>query len=132
MGLQGSAAGILEPVRNHSCKRRTCPCTTVARLDRGGYLAVHPKRKDSDPEHVFRPRRETFSFTRLQSDHASDRKQRVHHRRDHCRTRSDKNNRARWSRARPLSAKRNAEVSVKRIFMSVERNAQRITSNAQR
>src|SRR6266496_1178807 len=131
MGLQGSAAGILEPVRNHSCKRRTCPCTTVARLDRGGYLAVHPARKDSDSEHVFRPSRETFSFTRLQSDHASDRKQRIYYRRDHCRTRSDKNNRARWSCAGSLRTQRDAKTEGERLLMITDANAQRSTSSIQ-
>src|SRR6266478_388445 len=132
MGLQGPAAVILESVRNYSCKSRTCPCTTVARLDRGGYLAVHPAGKNSDPEHVFRPSRETFSFARLQSDHASDRKQSVHYRRDHCRTRSDKNNRARRACAGSLRTQRDAKTERERLLMTRDANAQRSTSNVQR
>ena len=49
MGLQRSAAGILEPIRNHRCERRTCSGAAIARLDRGRYLALRPTREHSHP-----------------------------------------------------------------------------------
>ena len=63
-----------------SWQRRTRPRAAVARLDRGRYLALHPARKHSHPENVFRAKRKTFSLVRLQSHYASDREQRLHHR----------------------------------------------------
>ena len=78
-----------------ACKRRTRPRAAVARLDRGGHLALHPARKHSDSENVFRAKRKTISFVRLQSDHAANREQR--------RRRSTKSS-PNWKRQRRASA----------------------------
>src|SRR6202048_483797 len=132
MGLQGSAAGVLGTVRDDVGKRRARARPTAARLDRGGRLALYPARKHSDAANVFRAERKAFSFARLQRHHTPDRKQRVEHRRNHHRTRSNKNNRAGGPRPGPLRAQRDAEAARQRIFVMQKANVQRSTSNAQR
>ena len=95
MGLQGSAARILGPIRDVWCKRRACSCATAARLDRGRCLALYPKGGDPDPENVFCTKWKTVSFARLQPHYTSSREHCIDNRRNYCRTRSDKNDRAR-------------------------------------
>src|SRR5438874_10648680 len=71
MALQAAAATILGTVRNQERARRTRSRPTVARLDRGRYLALHPTRTNPDPGAVFRAERQTLSFVRLPAHHAS-------------------------------------------------------------
>src|SRR5437763_10253047 len=66
VGLQGPAARILEPIRNHNREGGTCSRATVARLDRDRCLEIHPARKHYHPEEVFCPKQKKFPFVRLQ------------------------------------------------------------------
>ena len=73
MGLQRSTAGILGTIRDRGGEGRTRPRATIARLDRGRYLALHPTRKDSDPANVFCAGRKAVSLVRMQPDHQTHR-----------------------------------------------------------
>src|ERR1700726_2192183 len=117
MGLQGSTAGILGTICERAGQGRTRARATVARLDGSGHLALHPARRDSDSENVFRARWKTFPFVRVQPHHAPDRKHGIDHRRNHRRTRSYAHDRARRSRARPSRTQRDAKAESEGIFV---------------
>src|ERR671918_2249869 len=129
MGLQRSAAGVLGTVRDFSCERGTRSRATIARLDRGRCLALHPKGGDSDPENVFRAKWKTVSFARVQPDYAPGREHCIDNRRNYCRARSDKNDRARRTGPGLLRAQCDAEVEGQRISMIAEGNTQRLGSD---
>src|SRR5438552_9978983 len=121
MGLQRSAAGILGTIRDICREGRARSCATAARLVRGRYLALYPAREHSDPENVFRPKRKTVSFARVQPYHPPDRKYGINHRRNYRRIRGDAHQRARRPRPGSSRTQRNAKAKSERILMIADR-----------
>src|SRR4029453_10372575 len=80
---------------------------------------------DSDPENVFCTKWKTVSFARLQPHYTSSREHGIDNRRNYCRTRSEKKDRAGRPGPGLLRAQCDAEAARARIFMIGEKNAQR-------